>query len=345
MSYVFDVYYGRAESQKSFLNVALYIALFPQLIAGPIVRYQTIEKEITGRADTSADITAGMTRFVIGLGKKLLIANYTGFIVDKIFALDGAASVATAWLGVLSFSVQLYFDFSGYSDMAIGLGRMFGFHFPENFNYPYISKTITEFWQRWHISLTIWFRDYVYTPLAIAGRYNTSKLFIVRNLFIVWFLTGIWHGAAWTFVLMGICYWALQVIERFTGFDKKLRKSHALIRALSHIYMLFFVFSIYVLFRSPSLSSAFKYWGAMFGVGGHGFIDETFFMYLSNGKWPLIAGIIFSMPVAPFISRKIKAWNEKVWEIATYSLLTVVLALCIIVTVSSAYNPFIYFNF
>jgi D-alanyl-lipoteichoic acid acyltransferase DltB (MBOAT superfamily) len=337
MSYVFDVYYGKAEAQKSFLNVALYIALFPQLIAGPIVRYQTIEKEITGRAETQKDITCGMTRFVTGLGKKLLIANYVGFIADKIFALDGSASVATSWLGALCYAVQIYFDFSGYSDMAIGLGLMFGFHFPENFNYPYISRSITEYWQRWHISLTSWFRDYVFYPLAqqVDIRKNSWQILL---MLLVWLLTGIWHGAAWTYICFGLIYYVVLQVERYTDFPKK-------IGVFSHVYTLIFLLLIDVLFRSPSLASASKYWGAMFGAGGHGFIDETFFTYLSNVKWPLLAGIIFSMPVAPWVSRKIKAWNEKVWEIAAYSVLTLILVLCVIVTVSSSYNPFIYFNF
>jgi D-alanyl-lipoteichoic acid acyltransferase DltB (MBOAT superfamily) len=204
MSYVFDVYYKKMAARKNLTGVALYVSLFPALIAGPIVRYETIAREIDGRIETPEDFTEGIARFVIGLGKKMLIANYAGFIADRIFALNslsgGNLSAASAWLGAIAYTLQIFFDFSAYSDMAIGLGRMFGFHFLENFNYPYIAKSISEFWRRWHISLSTWFRDYVYIPL---GGSRVSKKRLVGNLFVVWLLTGIWHGANWTFVIWG----------------------------------------------------------------------------------------------------------------------------------------------
>lgn len=197
LSYLFDVYRSRAKAQKSVLNVGLYIALFPQLIAGPIVRYEWIEKEIMERRENWNDFAEGMMRFIYGLAKKVLIANYVAQLADNIFLFDGASTVATAWLGALAYTLQIYFDFSAYSDMAIGLGMMFGFHFPENFNYPYISRSATEFWRRWHMTLGNWFRDYVYIPL---GGNRVPKSRWVLNLFIVWALMGIWHGANWTFL-------------------------------------------------------------------------------------------------------------------------------------------------
>lgn len=200
MSYLFDIYYGTAEAQSNPLYVGLYVSLFPQLIAGPIVRYKQVAEEISNRRESYSDIVDGMERFIYGLGKKVLIANYMAQIADNVFDYLPDRSVAMAWLGAVAYALQIYFDFSGYSDMAIGLGRMFGFHFDENFNYPYISKSVTEFWRRWHISLSSWFRDYVYIPFG-GNRVKKSRW--VFNLAIVWILTGIWHGANWTFVLWG----------------------------------------------------------------------------------------------------------------------------------------------
>ena len=206
MSYLFDIYYGTAEAQSNPLYVGLYVSLFPQLIAGPIVRYKQVAEEISNRRESYSDIVDGMERFIYGLGKKVLIANYMAQIADNVFDYLPDRSVAMAWLGAVAYALQIYFDFSGYSDMAIGLGRMFGFHFDENFNYPYISKSVTEFWRRWHISLSSWFRDYVYIPFG-GNRVKKSRW--VFNLAIVWILTGIWHGANWTFVLWGGGYTAL----------------------------------------------------------------------------------------------------------------------------------------
>ena len=222
LSYLFDIYYGRSKAQQSVLAVGLYIALFPQLIAGPIVRYETIEQQIEHRVENIADFSSGMMCFIYGLGKKVVIANYMGVVADNIFDGGGSLSLATAWYGAFAYTLQIYFDFSGYSDMAIGFGRMFGFHFMENFNYPYISRSATEFWRRWHISLGTWFRDYVYIPL---GGNRVTRRRWGYNLFVVWALTGIWHGANWTFLCWGLWYFVLLLVEKLTGFPEKLGRS------------------------------------------------------------------------------------------------------------------------
>ena len=226
LSYLFDIYYGKANAQENVLSVGLYISLFPQLIAGPIVRYDLIENQIYNRTENMIDFTDGMMRFIYGFGKKVLIANYVAQIADNIWTSSEPLSIGTAWLGALAYTLQIYFDFSGYSDMAIGLGRMFGFHFAENFNYPYISRSATEFWRRWHISLGSFFRDYVYIPL---GGNRVSKKRWVWNLFIVWGLTGVWHGANWTFLFWGLFYFVILVFEKYTRFYDR-------IGLFSHIY-------------------------------------------------------------------------------------------------------------
>ena len=222
LSYLFDIYYGRSKAQQSVLAVGLYIALFPQLIAGPIVRYETIEQQIEHRVENNPDFSSGMMCFIYGLGKKVVIANYMGVVADNIFDGGGSLSLATAWYGAFAYTLQIYFDFSGYSDMAIGFGRMFGFHFMENFNYPYISRSATEFWRRWNISLGTWFRDYVYIPL---GGNRVTRRRWGYNLFVVWALTGIWHGANWTFLCWGLWYFVLLLVEKLTGFPEKLGRS------------------------------------------------------------------------------------------------------------------------
>ncbi|MHB9293969.1 putative alginate O-acetyltransferase complex protein AlgI [Hollandina sp. SP2] len=334
MSYIFDVYYKKAPVQKNGINIALYIALFPQLIAGPIVRYQTVAEEITGRKETPADFTWGFSRFIQGLGKKLLVANYAGYIADQIFALNGDRSILSAWLGVIAYTLQIFFDFSAYSDMAIGLGRIFGFHFLENFNYPYMAKSITDFWRRWHISLSTWFRDYVYIPM---GGNRVSKGRQMYNLLALWLLTGLWHGANWTFIAWGLFYFFLILLERFTGIEKKLG-------GFSRVYTLLFVMIGWVLFRAESLPQAFRYLGAMFGRGSGGLIDETFVQCFSNGKWILVAGILLSTPIVPFCKEKMKALG-KVYQPAAALVLAALFVLSLLVCIKSDYNPFLYFNF
>jgi D-alanyl-lipoteichoic acid acyltransferase DltB (MBOAT superfamily) len=337
MSYIFDVYYKKAKVQNNIINMALYISLFPQLIAGPIVRYETVVEEITNRKELPEDFTEGIARFVIGLGKKLLIANYAGFIADKIFILNGNLSVASAWLGAIAYTLQIFFDFSAYSDMAIGLGKMFGFHFLENFNYPYAAGSITDFWRRWHISLSTWFRDYVYIPL---GGNRVSKSRLVFNLFIVWLLTGIWHGANWTFVVWGLFYFILLVIERFTGFTKKLGFF------LSHVYVLFFVITGWVLFRSDSIAMAMQYISAMFGIGANGLIDETFSLYFSNSKLVLLAGVLLSTPIVSSCRNRLGLYlNKNIYQGISSLGLVIVFCLSVMVCIKSTYNPFLYFNF
>jgi D-alanyl-lipoteichoic acid acyltransferase DltB (MBOAT superfamily) len=336
MSYVLDVYYKRAWAQKNLINISLYVSMFPQLIAGPIVRYETVAHEINNRIETSEDFISGITRFVIGLSKKLLIANYVGFIADGIFNLsEGGLSVASAWLGAIAYTLQIFFDFSAYSDMAIGLGRMFGFHFLENFNYPYMAKSITDFWRRWHISLSTWFRDYVYIPL---GGNSGSKARLVLNICVVWLLTGIWHGANWTFIAWGLFYFVLLMLERFCGLEKKLG-------VFSHIYTLLLIIIGWVLFRSESMAQAVEYLGIMFGKNAAGLADDTFFLYFANGKWILLAGITLSTPIVPLCRKKLIAVNSKVYQVCSSFCLMALFILSVLVCIKTTYNPFIYFNF
>lgn len=347
MSYVFDVYRKKAPVQINVLNVGLYISLFPQLIAGPIVRYETVAEQINHRTETSADFTAGVTRFVFGLGKKALLANYVGLIADNIFAATDSLSIAAAWLGIVAYALQIYFDFSGYSDMAIGLGRMFGFHFLENFNFPYVASSVTDFWRRWHISLSTWFRDYVYIPMG-GNRVSQSRW--VFNLFIVWLLTGIWHGANWTFIVWGLYYFVFLLFEKVTGFDKKLG-------FFSHAYTLLVVLIGWVIFRAESFPRVLQYLGFMFGIGSNGTVDELFRYYLSNGKWVLLAAGICSVPVIQFLKSKLSAGATEtaaspvknnllaMMDIGKVFVTAIVFILSFLVCVNSTYNPFIYFNF
>ena len=332
MSYVFDVYYGSSKAQKNPLYVALYISLFPQLIAGPIVRYQQIEDEITNRKETFAEVAAGMRRFIYGLGKKVLFANFLAQIADNVFDYLSAPSVLLAWLGAIAYTLQIYFDFSGYSDMAIGLGRMFGFHFLENFDYPYIANSVTDFWRRWHISLSTWFRDYVYIPLG-GNRVKKSRW--IFNLLVVWLLTGIWHGANWTFILWGLLYFAVLLFEKQTGFAKK-------IGGFSHVYTLAVVMIAWVFFRSADIASGCRYIGRMFGVGAGGFWDSGFKTTVQSCYIVLLLSIVGATPLFKKTVDKLRehglAWIESIW-------LILVFALSIVELVSSSYNPFIYFNF
>lgn len=334
MSYVIDVYRGKGEAQKNPLNVALYISFFPQLIAGPIVRYETVADEIQNRRENIDDFCNGVYRFMLGLCKKVLIANNIALVADAAFS-SNELSVAMAWLGVVAYTLQIYFDFSGYSEMAIGMGRMFGFHFLENFDYPYSSRSITEFWRRWHMSLGTWFRDYVYFPLG--GSRVKSKARLVFNLFVVWSLTGIWHGANWTFLLWGLLYFVLLTIEKLTGLNKKSNW-------FGHIYTLFFVMLGWVLFRADNVTDAFNYIGVMFGVGSSGLYDSTFLMYISNFKIYIIVGILASFPIL----KKIKTckWvNLKIYHVISTVCLMTLFIVSLSFMIKGSYNPFIYFNF
>ena len=271
ISYIVDVYKGKVKVQKNFLKLATYISLFPQLIAGPIVRYESIEKELDDRKETFEDFSYGVRRFVIGLFKKVLIANILGELITK-FNLIDERSVLLYWIFSISYMLQVYFDFSAYSDMAIGLGRMFGFHFLENFNYPYISKSITEFWRRWHISLGTWFRDYVYIPL---GGNRVNKIKFLRNIIIVWLLTGIWHGASLNFCIWGLFFGIMLIIEKFS-FNKYLEKIPSFIR---RIYVLFIVMISFIIFGSSNMNDAFNTIKGLFGFNKEVFINNYTIYY------------------------------------------------------------------
>lgn len=331
LSYLFDIYYGRAHAQTSVLKVGLYIALFPALIAGPIVRYDWIEREISERCESLDDFAAGMQRFIYGLGKKVLIANYMAQLADDIFNAGVPSSVALAWLGGIAYTLQIYFDFSGYSDMAIGLGRMFGFHLKENFNYPYIAKSATEFWRRWHISLGSWFRDYVYIPLG-GSRVSAPRW--VLNLFVVWALTGIWHGANYTFLAWGMLYFVLLLVEKLTGFTEK-------IGALAHVYTLVAVIIGWVLFRSESIGAATSYIAVMFG--GAPLADMTATYYLTGSYTLLLVAIVLSAPVLPYLRERLG--TARLWQAGEPLVATGIFLLALLLCISGSYNPFIYFNF
>lgn len=337
MSYVIDVYKGRGKVQKNLLNVGLFISLFPQLIAGPIVRYETVAEQIEHRKENMADFSAGVTRFCIGLGKKVLIANNMAVVADAAFGLivekRFCSTAMMAWLGAISYTLQIFFDFSGYSDMAIGLGKMFGFRFEENFRYPYIARSISEFWRRWHISLQTWFKDYVYIPL---GGSRVSKGRQIFNIFAVWALTGIWHGAAWTFIAWGLMYFVLITFEKITGLDKK---SHW----AGHIYTMLFVILGWVLFRSANIGEAVAYMKAMFGIGARGFADGMVLAYLRQ-KWIYyLAAVIGCAPVFGKLDRKIT--GSRPAGIAYVVGILAVFIISVSFVCNNAYNPFIYFNF
>lgn len=336
MSYVIDIYRQQGKVQKNPLNVALYISLFPQLIAGPIVRYETVAEQIEYRKVDLAKFQSGLERFILGLSKKVLLANSMGFIADKVFAHStDSMSVLLAWIGILAYTAQIYFDFSGYSDMAIGLGRLFGFEFLENFNYPYISKSITEFWRRWHISLSTWFRDYVYIPL---GGNRVSKAKLVRNILVVWLLTGFWHGAAWNFIAWGLYFGLLLMLEKFV-IGKTLAR---LWQPLQHLYALFFIVVGWVLFRSENLTYALDYLKVMLGLGGVPLVSKQAIYYLVEYKLELLLAWIAAVPIYPFLKEKVRGLKD---SMLLYLVLIVLFVLCIIYLINSTFNPFIYFRF
>lgn len=333
MSYVIDVKRKPELAQRSLLNVGLYIACFPQLIAGPIVRYETVAQQIRERTESWNDVTVGLRRFLWGLAKKVILANNLAKFADLAF--DGTElSTALAWLGAAAYMLQIYFDFSGYSDMAIGLGRMFGFRFDENFNYPYAASSITDFWRRWHISLSTWFRDYVYIPLG-GNRVRPARH--ILNLFLVWLLTGIWHGANWTFILWGLIYFLLLMLEKYTPLKR-------VPKLFGHLYTLLAVCLCWVLFRAASLSSALEYLKAMFGAAPLGIWDGNASIVLTNGFVYFLLGAILSFPIVPFFAKKTFVQKPVVqYLLAFFQLLVFLLTIGFIL--SSSYDPFIYFNF
>jgi alginate O-acetyltransferase complex protein AlgI len=342
ISYVIDVYKNVGLIQKNPINAGLYTTFFPQILAGPVTRYIDMANQIESRKETWRKFAIGCCRFITGLSKKVLIANTMAVIVDRIFKMssNGSISVSLAWLGSIAYTLQIFFDFSGYSDMALGIGLMFGFKFDENFNYPYISKSISEFWRRWHISLSTWFKEYVYFPLG--GSRVANKDIMIRNLLIVWILTGAWHGAEWTFVIWGIFNFVLVALEKLISFDeiKGFNK-------LKHLYAIFFINLGWVLFRSGNLIAAGKYFACMFGVNSSGFWSDYTYMFIKENLVFFIAAIVLSTRIGQhankFILRKSKFY--KFLEIMYPLGIILLFIISISYIIKGANNPFIYFNF
>jgi len=331
ISYCVDVYRKKADAQKNPLYVGLYIGLFPQLIAGPIVRYESIALQIEKRKETLDGFTEGVERFLVGICKKVLLADIMAIFADRIFnqvTAGESIAVSMAWLGAIAYTLQIYYDFSAYSDMAIGLGKMFGFSFEENFNYPYISASVTEFWRRWHISLSTWFRDYVYIPL---GGNRGGKWKTYRNLFVVWLLTGIWHGAGWNYVLWGLWYFVFLIIEK-----QMPEKRTGILKVAGHVYTLFVVVIGWTLFRAPSLQIAATYLKTMFGIGAETVFSMTTLFYLKDNWMFFLCAILFSVPIAEKI-RKYKGLYQ--------GLLALLFLISLIYIIKGSYSPFIYFSF
>ena len=360
LTYVVDVYRGEAQSQKSYWNVLLYAALFHQCIAGPIVRYQTIERDLFGPIPRQPQVAPGVSRFCAGLAKKVLLANPCGALADTMLLADKTAadaallaenlealrslSVLGAWVGILAYALHIYLDFSAYSDMAIGMGKMLGLRYLENFDYPYISRSVTEFWRRWHISLGTFFRDYVYIPLG-GSRCDVLKM--VRNTFIVWALTGLWHGASWNFVLWGMWFFVFLMLER-AGLKKLLER----IPVLSNLYLLIVVTVGWVIFRYSDVRLGLALVRSMFGLNGNALTDFIATIQLQSNMYLLLTAVVASLPLMRYLKGKLEALTarqralEVVWNIVFYSVIPVVLLLlstaCL---VGNSYNPFIYFRF
>ncbi len=334
MSYTIDVYRGRAHAQRDLSTMATFVCLFPQLIAGPIVRYVDVAAELEERHHSLEDVALGIRRFAFGLGKKVMIANIMGEFT-QVFRDSSDKSVLFFWVYAIAYSLQIYFDFSGYSDMAIGLGRIFGFKFPENFNYPYISKSITEFWRRWHMTLGGWFRDYVYIPL---GGNRTTKLKWLRNIAIVWILTGAWHGAEWNFVLWGVLFGVLLIIEKL-WLGKVLDKLPGVFR---HIYVLFVVVLSFVIFNAQGLPGVVSDIGGLFGAGGIPLISADAIYNLRSYGVAIVFAIIGATPLPKWLYGKLHEGAKAALEpLATAALLIV----CTALIINGSFNPFLYFRF
>ena len=345
LSYVLDVYMGKVAATGSFLNVGLYVSFFPQLVAGPIVRFTDIADAINNRKESIDGFSSGVVRFLIGLSKKVLIANNMALVADAAWKLIIGdrleASVAMAWLGAISYTLQIYFDFSGYSDMAIGLGKIFGFDFPENFKHPYIATSLTEFWRRWHISLSSWFRDYVYIPLG-GSRRGEARTYI--NLMIVWLLTGIWHGANYTFVVWGLLYGILLMIEKVICAHKAIRKQSLIQRIFGHLYTMIVVTLAWVIFRSDSINDAVIYILGMFGRGSGKLVDRVFVAYLKQNICFYIPAIIGCIPILESLEIKFGEKNP-IYNVAFGATVLAGFVISVSYIINNGYNPFIYFNF
>lgn len=335
MSYTIDVYRGNCAPQKNYVAFGTYVALFPQLIAGPIVRYVDVEQQLQSRKESGEKFSNGVRLFLFGLAKKVLIANETGIVWDFFKAEPGANGLLGSWVGILAFTLQIYFDFSGYSDMACGLGKMFGFEFVRNFDYPYVCKSITEFWRRWHISLGTWFREYVYIPL---GGNRRGKVRQCLNIFIVWALTGLWHGASWNFLLWGLYFGVLLTAEKFFLL-KLLKKAPAFV---SHLYSMFFVVIGWVLFDFTDTGAMLSFLKSMFTLSGGIITGEGAYTVLTHLPLLIIAAVL-CLPVARTVFYRVKDW--RFYRFAEPVGAAVLFILCIASLVSSTYNPFLYFRF
>ncbi len=340
ISYVADVYRGKTKAQRNYFNYLLYVSMFFQLVAGPIVRYTDIAEQIGDRKCTAEDMFGGWVKFIIGLGKKVIIANCVGGITDSLIGNSAVpASVLAAWSGIILYTLQIYFDFSGYSDMAVGLGKMFGFNLPENFNYPYISKSASEFWRRWHISLGSFFRDYVYIPMGGNRRHQ------LLNVAVVWFLTGLWHGASWNYILWGLYFGVLISLEKLF-FGKVLDKLPAV---FSHIYMLIVIIFGWLLFYFEDMGAMGQCLRVMFGAAPAA--DDITVSLLKGSCFVIAAGIIFSCPVYGFVVKKAEAAAERsaaarvIFQIIGMILLLGVLTVSSLLLVKQTYNPFLYFRY
>ncbi|MBE6845782.1 MAG: MBOAT family protein [Ruminococcus sp.] len=332
--YIIDVYKGKAEVQKNIISLGAYTVMFPQLVAGPIVRYTDINKALTARTHTIEKAASGLRRFIIGLSKKVIIANSFGELC-RIFGDSGDKSIAYYWLYAISFTLQIYYDFSGYSDMAIGLGKIFGFDFPENFNFPYISRSVTEFWRRWHRSLGSWFRDYLYIPL---GGSRTTKFRHIRNILVVWLATGLWHGAAWNFLIWGLYFGILLIIEKVWLY-RHLEKSSV----LSRVYLMFLVIIGFVIFNAGSMSELLEYFGAMFGLTDIPFISDECIYYLKSYIVLIIIGGVGATPLPGKIASRLS--ERRIMTCAEPVVLCILFIVCTSFLIDNSFNPFLYFRF
>ena len=338
ISYIVDVYRGTAVVQKNLVNLGAYVTMFPQLIAGPIVRYVDIEKQLQERTHSFEMTLAGIQRFVIGLSKKILISNALGELCE-IFKASDEKSVVFFWLYAVSYTLQIYFDFSGYSDMAIGLGKIFGFHFLENFDYPYVSKSITEFWRRWHMSLGSWFRDYVYIPLG-GNRVRKSRWYF--NIFVVWALTGLWHGAAPNFLIWGLMFGVILVFEKHYLL-KKLEKAHV----WNHVYVLLMVMISFVIFNAADMNEAFLYIGGMFGIGDVPLMSRECVYYMRSYGILIAGSIVGATPLVKNVVSRFAAttYGEKLMPVLRPIVITGLVIVCTAYLIDSSFNPFLYFRF
>lgn len=341
ISYAIDVYRGTTRCEPSYYNYLCYTTLFPQIIAGPIVRYVTVEDDLEDHSMTLDNLSAGLRRFIIGLGKKVLIANNVGLLWDEVSSgSTGEMSVMLYWLGILAYTFQIYYDFSGYSDMAIGLARVFGFTFDENFNYPYISKSVTEFWRRWHITLGAWFRDYVYIPL---GGNRCSKPRHILNIFIVWALTGFWHGASWNFILWGLYFAVILILEKYI-YGRTLERAPAFVR---HIYTMFLVIVSWVIFYFEDIGCVRSYLSGMFGGAGVPLCNKNALYYLFSYSIVFIFATLFATPLPGRLVEYTESerMTRKTAFFAATACYVVIFVSCIAYLVNSTYNPFLYFRF